>query len=209
MYAFASSSTPAATNSDDVIRIADGLDQIARDAAFAADGQPGRATLFVSATPHADFSPNAYVTSLADNNFIYVNGTFRGAFNRGQTLEFDAAQGDIVTSDRGVTGVYSLSGGPGRPVEMASAAFAGRQFFWYAFRPPPHRHFIQSLAMPAKCQFLPHKARCSQSNHSCDVYASTGNKPCCCCLICINQLSSTKAKGRETKDHQRNRDQLR
>ena len=137
---------------DDAIALAEGLDTIARDAEQAASGNPGATTTFVSFIPSTTFSPNTIVTSLADNNNMFVNGVFVGGLNRGQTHEFDASQGDVITSARGHSGVYNLNGDTERPVELASAANAGTQFLWFSFRSNNHRHVIQTLALPARVQ---------------------------------------------------------
>ena len=46
--------------------------------------------------------------------------------------------------------MYALEGGAERPVEAASAASAGRQFFWFAFRGTPQRHLVQALALESR-----------------------------------------------------------
>lgn len=135
---------------DQVVAIAEGLDTIAADAFSAAQGNPAATTTFVSAPPRPEFSPNCYCVSLADNNNFFVNDVFQGAYNRGQSFEFDAAQGDKVTSEKGHSGIYSIAGGAERPVELASAANAGRQFFWFAFRSSPQRHIVQALALTSR-----------------------------------------------------------
>ena len=140
----------AGLTADDVVVFASGLDTIAADARRAASGNPGATTTFVSFVPSTSFSPNTIVTSLADNNNMFVNGVFVGGFNRGQAYEFDASQGDVITSERGHSGVYNLDGGAERPVELASAANAGTQFLWFSFRSNNHRHVIQTLALPAR-----------------------------------------------------------
>lgn len=133
-----------------VVDIAEGLDIIASDAATAAAGNPGATTAFVSFPPRPEFSPNVYLVSLADNNNIFINDVYVGGFNRGDVYTYDGSQGDKVTSDKGVSGVYSIEGGAERPVELASAANAGRQFFWFAFRSTPHRHVVQALALESR-----------------------------------------------------------
>lgn len=135
---------------DDVVTIAEGLDIIATDAAIAAAGSPAATTSFVSFPPNTSFDPNVYLVSLADNNNIFVNDVYVGGFSRGDTYAYSGSQGDKITSDRGHTGVYSIEGGTERPVELASAANAGRQFFWFAFRSAPHRHIIQALALESR-----------------------------------------------------------
>lgn len=140
-------SAPIPLNTADVVNIGQGLIDIYRDGQLAAAGQPGLTTLVVSGKPHASFSPNAFVTSLADGCVMYVNNVFQGVFDRGQNFEWDASQGDVVLATKGGTGAYALDGGTERPVELASLAGAARQFFWYAFRQPNHRHYIQAAAM--------------------------------------------------------------
>lgn len=131
-----------------VVSIAEGLDTIARDAATALQGSPGATTTFISATPNTSF--DTVVVSLADNNNVFVNGVFVGAFNLGQVYAYTSSQGDVITSTFGHTGAYAIAGGNERTVEFASAANAGRQFFWFAFRSTPHRHFIQALALSSR-----------------------------------------------------------
>ena len=133
----------------EVVEIAQGLDIIAADAANAAAGNGGATTGFVAAPPEASINPNTRLVSLADNNNIFINGVFVGGFNLGDIYTYQATHGDVIASDKGVTGAYAGFGGNERPVELASAAGAGTQFFWFAFRSPPHLHFITTLALEA------------------------------------------------------------
>lgn len=147
----ASSGSSGGLTAAEVVTIAEGLDTIAADAALAAAGNPAATTGFISAPTNTGLSsPAAVLVSLANNNNIFINGVYVGGFNLGDTYEYNAAQGDVVTSDKGVTGAYAISGGAERPVEIASAAGAGRQFFWFAFRGNPQRHIIQALALESR-----------------------------------------------------------
>lgn len=138
----------AGLDSDAIVAIAEGLDTIALGTQLASDRQAARTTQFLSA-PTRTGSDSGRVVSLANNNNIFVNGTFVGGFDRGGIYEYAAAQGDVVTSTKGVSAGYGITGNE-RPVEAASAAFAGRQFFWFAFRSSPHRHIVQALALESR-----------------------------------------------------------
>lgn len=147
---FQAGTASAGLTEDEVVDIASGLDIIAADSMSAASGQPAATTSFVSFPPNASFNPNVYVASLADFNNIFVNDVFVGSFNRGETHEYVGTQGDKITSEKGHSGTYSIEGGSERPVELATAAAAGRQFFWFAFRSQPHRHVVQALALSSR-----------------------------------------------------------
>ncbi|MEM7524311.1 MAG: hypothetical protein AAF360_11230 [Pseudomonadota bacterium] len=122
--------------------IAEGLDLIAADAARAAIGDGGATTTFVQAG-----ATQANAVSLADNNQFFLNDAFVGAFNRGGLYSWSPSTGDKLVSVKGHSGAYGLDTGSDRPVEMASAAFASRQFFWFSFRSAPHRHYVSALAL--------------------------------------------------------------
>ena len=144
------SDLPSGTDADAVVAIAEGLDIIAADAALASAGNGGATTSFVPQATWTGASPNASLVSLEDGNSVFLNDTFVAGLNRGDTYTWDATQGDKVTSTFGHTGVANVEGGSERPVEFATAANAGRQFFWFAFRSTPHRHFVQSLALSSR-----------------------------------------------------------
>lgn len=139
----------AGLGASDVVAIAEGLDIIALDTALAASGQAGRTTQFISAPTRQSDSSAGRVVSLADNNNVFVNGTYVGGFNLGEVYTYQAVQGDVITTSKGATVGYGIEGDE-RPVEAASAAFAGRQFFWFAFRGSSQRHIIQALALESR-----------------------------------------------------------
>jgi len=137
-------------DADGVVAIAEGLDIIAADAAKAAAGNGGATTSFIPNQLWTGANPNASIVSLDNGNSIFLNDTFVTGLNLGETYEWNASQGDKIVSTFGHSGVSSLVGGNERPVELATAANAGRQFFWFAFRSTPHRHFVQTLALSSR-----------------------------------------------------------
>ncbi|MEL6361716.1 MAG: hypothetical protein AAFR21_11580 [Pseudomonadota bacterium] len=147
MKAFAQQS---GTDNDTVIALAEGLDIIAADAARAEAGNGGATTSFIPNQLWTGANPNASIVSLENGNSVFLNDTFVAGLNLGQTYEWSASQGDKIVSTFGHSGVSSVTGNSERPVELATAANAGRQFFWFAFRGTPHRHFVQTLALPAR-----------------------------------------------------------
>lgn len=131
---------------DEVVTIAEGLNNVFADQLTAAEGNAGLTITFVQVPAQAGVD-NTRVAILEDNCLLYINDTYIGGFNRGDVYSYEASQGDKITSTGGHAAVSAIAGG--RPFEMATAAFAVRNTFFNLFRAVASKCYISAPFLPA------------------------------------------------------------
>lgn len=129
-------------SNNDVSAIAEAFVNLSEARALAADGQLARTTQVVLQTTDG----KAQISSADDGNVIeiFLDGQSKSLnlvqervfLSKGEVYVIEGIQaGTIITSTKGISGASgNVSGGNSSPMPLGIEAFAGRQFFLFAFR---------------------------------------------------------------------------